>query len=86
MALKNFSPFIEELVIKDVMKPKPALFATMALQSLQKDGVVHVALGMQENKIYVGPIKIWELPAYDDKPALLEGGKSSAFATQREKP
>lgn len=83
--LINFAPMIEELVEKKIVKPKPAMFAMVALQSLQKDGRVSVALTKQDNKIYLGPIRIFELPQVQNA-AILEDGTNSAYATQRQKP
>jgi len=86
VSVENHAPFIEELVTKNLIKPKPALFATMALQSLQRDGKVSLALTIQNNVLYLGPIRILELPEVITDPALLEDGAASAISSRREKP
>lgn len=83
--MMNFAPMIEEMIEKKIIKPKPAMFAMVALQSLQKDGRVSVALTKQDNKIYLGPIRILELPTIQNA-AILEDGTNSAYATQRQRP
>ena len=57
----NYAPLLTNLVSNNIVKPKPALLAGMALQALQKDNVVRTTITSQDNKIYLGPIKIIEL-------------------------
>ena len=58
----NYAPFLARLVENNIVEPKPALFAGIALQALQRDNVVETTITSQDNKIYLGPIKIIELP------------------------
>lgn len=60
--LENHMPFLLDLVAKNLVKQKEAMFASIALNALQQDGVVHTTLTSQDNKIYLGPLRIFELP------------------------
>lgn len=85
IAITNYNFFLLELVSKKIVKEKPAGFAAMALSLLQRDGVVKSNVVSQGNKVYLGPIKIFEFPD-NSNAALLENGQPSAFATKRVKP
>lgn len=58
----NFAPFLNTLVNNGIVKEKPALFAGAVLTSLEKDGEIQTTITSQDNKIYLGPIKIIDLP------------------------
>ena len=85
IAIKNHQSFLHDLVSRKIVKEKPAAIAAMALQALQKDGVIKSRIVSQENKLYLGPIKIHEFPNTHNA-ALLADGKPSSYATRRIKP
>ncbi|MGH1455191.1 MAG: 1-acyl-sn-glycerol-3-phosphate acyltransferase [Alphaproteobacteria bacterium] len=62
LTLVKFEPFLALLVINRIVKEKPALFAGIALTAIEKDGAVNTTITNQDNKIYLGPIKVLELP------------------------
>ena len=62
LGLENFESFLTELTQRKIVKPKAAMFAAVALKSLEKDGMVRTTLTSDKHKIYLGPIKIAELP------------------------
>ncbi len=62
LTLVNFSAFLGTLLQNNIVKEQPAMFASIALKSLEKDGAVQTSLTSQDNKIYLGPIKVFELP------------------------
>lgn len=62
LTLANHVGFIMELTQKKIIKEKPAMFAMAALTALQKDGIVTTTISRQENILYLGPIRIAELP------------------------
>ena len=62
LGLENFAPFLIELTQRKIVKPKAAMFTSIALKALEKDGVVRTTLTSNKHKIYLGPIKILELP------------------------
>ncbi len=63
--VKNLAPFITDLVRKNIIKQKQAMTLTFALQALQRDGVIKTSITTQKNKIYLGPIKIMEMPLHE---------------------
>ncbi len=62
LTLINFSAFLGTLLRNNIVDEQPAMFASMALKSIEKDGAVNTTLSSQDNKIYLGPIKVFELP------------------------
>lgn len=62
LQIERYEPLLIELVAKKIVKEKPAMFAGVALKALERDGVVTTTLASQDNKIYLGPIRIIELP------------------------
>ena len=81
----NHQNFLNDLVSKKIIKARAAALAAMALQAMQKDGVISTTITSQYNKIYLGPINIYKFPDKNNA-AMLENGKPSAFATRRIKP
>lgn len=66
LTLKNHAAYLMELVRKKIIKEKPAMFAGAVLSALQKDGVVTTTITRQNNVIYLGPLRIAELPRIRD--------------------
>ncbi len=64
LALKliNFEPMLEEMASSNIIDPKAAMLAYTVLQSIAVDGVLNSTITSQGNKVYLGPIKIFELP------------------------
>ncbi len=62
LKIKNYAPLLFEMVEKKVIKEKPAMFATMAMKALEQDGIVKTTIRSNDNKIYLGPLKVLELP------------------------
>lgn len=62
LGIENFTPFITKLTQRNIIKKKVAMFVGIALQSLEKNGVVRTTLTSDKHKIYLGPIKVMELP------------------------
>ncbi len=85
IAIQNHQAFLLDLVSKKIVRAKAATFASIALQAMQKDGVIATTITSQDNKIYLGPIKIYEFPDHKNA-ALLENGQRSSIATRRVKP
>ena len=85
IAIQNYQPFLFDLVAKKIIKEKPAAFAAMALQALQRDGIVKSKVATQGNRLYLGPIRIYEFPNPQNA-VLLPDGTQSSFATKRVKP
>ncbi len=67
LKLVNIDPVIEEMLSSNIIKPKAAMFASIALKSLEKEGVISSSITSQGNKLYLGPIKILELPPIRDE-------------------
>ena len=65
LKVENLAPFMTALVRKNIIKQKEAMTATFALMALQRDGVITTNITTQKNKIYLGPIKIMEMPLKD---------------------
>ncbi len=85
IAITDYNFFLLELVSKKIVKEKPAGFAAMSLSLLQRNGIVKSSVTSQDNKVYLGPIKIFEFEDHSNA-TLLENGQPSAFATKRVKP
>ncbi len=64
--IKNYAPLLKKLMKNKIVKEKPAMFASMALNAMQKNGVVRTTIKSSNNKIYLGPLKILELPKIRD--------------------
>ena len=62
LGLENFESFLTELTQRKIVKAKAAMFTAMALKTLEKDGMVRTTLTSDKHKLYLGPIKIMELP------------------------
>ncbi len=60
--IKNYAPLLQKLIANKIVKEKPAMFASMALEAMQQDGVVSTTVRSIDNKIYLGPLKVLELP------------------------
>lgn len=67
LGLENFAPFLTELTQRKIIKAKAAMFAGVALTALEKDGVIRTTLTSDKRKIYLGPIRIAELPPMKKK-------------------
>ncbi len=80
----NHEPFIALLVQQNIIKKNPAMIATFALQALKRDGAARTTITSDNNKLYLGPIKIYEFPI--EQAIILENGRKSQFATKRIKP
>ncbi len=65
LGIENYQPFLTELIVRKIVKAKAAMFAGVALTALEKDGLVETTLTSDKNKIYLGPLKIMELPEQD---------------------
>jgi 1-acyl-sn-glycerol-3-phosphate acyltransferase len=61
--LKEHEILLTEMIEKRIVKENPAMIASMALQSLKKDGVVHVTFKKHDDGLYLGPIKVVHLPS-----------------------
>ena len=82
ITLTNLGHILTEMMQKNIIKEKAAPFIMVALQSLEKDGVLRSRITSDKNKIYLGPIKIMEFPD-PSQAALLENGTPSSYATRR---
>ncbi len=61
LKLVNFTPMLNQMVSAKIIKPKAAMFASIVLKSLESEGIINSSITSQKNKIYLGPIKIFEL-------------------------
>tara|TARA_R110001592_G_scaffold16881_15_gene71754 strand:+ start:12010 stop:13524 length:1515 start_codon:yes stop_codon:yes gene_type:complete len=87
IAIKNHQPFLMDMVAKKIIKDRPAAIAAVALQAMQQNGVVRSKITSQDNKVYLGPIRIYVFPDVENNnAALLANGQESSFATKRVKP
>lgn len=75
LSLKNHEQFIATLVQKTIIKAKAGLLTTLALNALKKDGIVTTTLTSQNNKLYLGLIKIYDLPPPNYKKVDIENIK-----------
>ncbi len=60
--LINLTSLMDNMVEGGILKPKDAAMASMIIKSLEKDGVISSTITSQENKIYLGPMKVFEMP------------------------
>ena len=67
LEIENQNPFIKELTKRKLIKKKHAMLVNIALKALEKDGVVRTQITSHKNKIYLGPIKILEIPTKDSQ-------------------
>lgn len=67
LGIENFKPFLTELIKRKIVKAKAAMFVGVALTALEKNGMVQTTLTSDKNKLYLGPIKIADLPTINDK-------------------
>ena len=66
ITLKNFNPFLLELVRLKALKQTPAMVASFALKALEKEDGVHTNISSQGNNIYLGPLLIYQFPERTD--------------------
>lgn len=62
IAIYEHSDFLNHLQQKNVIDNKAKLLTSIALNTLLRDGAVKTTLSTQENKLYLGLIKIHEFP------------------------
>ena len=67
LGLENFESFLTELTQRKIIKAKAAMFTAVALKALEKDGMVRTTFTSDKHKLYLGPIKIAELPRAAEK-------------------
>lgn len=66
VSLENHNDFMTELAEKNIIKQKQYFIALAALTALQRDGVVSTTLTRQDNSLYLGILRIAELPENKD--------------------
>lgn len=59
--ITNFEPLLAICVQNNIVKEQHALFAGVALKAMEKDGIIHTTLTSDQNKVYLGPMKVMEL-------------------------
>ncbi len=62
LALSNAQDMLSKLAQSQAIPSKQALIAAATLAAMEKDGIVTTTLTNQEHKVYLGLIKIFELP------------------------
>ncbi len=62
IAVFNHANFIDKLHQKSIINKKARMVATFALNAMISDGAARTTLTSQDNKIYMGMIKIYEFP------------------------
>ena len=63
--LTDYNPFLRELVNRSIIKRKQAMMSAMVLKTFeQKDGL-HANITTQGNKIYLGPLLIYQFPEHE---------------------
>lgn len=62
LELENYQPFIAGLTQKGIIRPQAAMIAGAGLKAFERDGVAYVNLTKKDRSVYLGPIKIMELP------------------------
>lgn len=67
LGIDNFRPFLTELIKRKIVKAKAAMFVGVALTALEKNGIVQTTLTSDNDKLYLGPIRIANLPTIKDK-------------------
>lgn len=77
--------FLKTLKDKNIINNKELFVASFAMQALKQDDTIKAELLTDENKVYLGPILVFQFPK-TNAAALLENGKPSAYATTRKKP
>lgn len=63
--MEKHNDLLLELVEKKIIKAKQVFMASAILMALEKDGIIYADITGQDNNIYLGPIKIFELPKND---------------------
>lgn len=62
LTLENHAAFLMALTQRKIIKEKPAMFAMAALTAMERDGIVTTTISRQNDIIYLGPIRIAQLP------------------------
>ncbi len=62
LAVTNITPFLDDLTQKKIVKKKASMFAGMALKAMEKDGKVQTTIKSERANVYLGPLKVFELP------------------------
>ena len=73
----NSTTFLKKLAADDIIKQKVLVFIGFGLKALEKDGVVKTKIKSQDNKVYLGPIKIHEFPVARPSSLLLQENKQN---------
>ncbi len=60
--LINFTSLIKIMAEKNIIRANAAAAVSLAFQALEKDGVITTSITSDNNKIYLGPLKIMEFP------------------------
>ncbi len=60
--IKGHEMFMQKLVQQRIVKENAAMIASFALAALKRDGEVVTTITSQDNKVYLGPIKVIDLP------------------------
>lgn len=83
ISIVNYSIFLRELARKQIISKRIADMTSFALQALEQYGQVNAQILSKENKVFMGPIKLYEFPL-PPKAQPLENGQPSAHATSRD--
>ncbi len=68
LKIVNIKSIIHHLNDAKIIRPKEAMLASMFIKSLENDdGIIDSSITSQNNKIYLGPMKVFELPAVTNK-------------------
>jgi 1-acyl-sn-glycerol-3-phosphate acyltransferase len=62
--LTDYTYFISELVDNEIIKRKHANMTTMVLKALERKNDLHTSITSQGNKLYLGPMLIYQFPEY----------------------
>ncbi|MCK5385425.1 MAG: 1-acyl-sn-glycerol-3-phosphate acyltransferase, partial [Alphaproteobacteria bacterium] len=60
--LKDFSPFLLELVSQKIVNQKAAMMASFVFKTLEKEDGLHTSITSQENSLFLGPILFYQFP------------------------
>ena len=62
LELENYQPFLADLARKKIIRPQAAMFAAAGLKTMEHNGIAIVTLTKKDRSVYLGPLKIMELP------------------------
>ncbi len=62
LRLINHDDFMMKLVSRKIIKENAAMMASFTLATLKKDGAVTTTFTIDDSKVYLGPLKILDLP------------------------